>query len=57
LAILFAEKAVNLLCEGQGNRAVGLQNGEVTSIALEESASGTKLLNKNLLRLADMLAT
>ncbi|MCW4019529.1 MAG: 6-phosphofructokinase [Candidatus Bathyarchaeota archaeon] len=57
LAILFAEKAVNLLCEGQGNRAVGLRNGEVTSIALEESTSGTKPLNKNLLKLADMLAT
>ena len=27
LASLFAEKAVDLICQGQGNMAVGLQNG------------------------------
>ena len=32
LASLFAEKAVDLICEGKGNMAVGLQNGEVTRL-------------------------
>jgi 6-phosphofructokinase 1 len=57
LANLFAEKAVNLLCDGQGNCAVVLQNGKVTSIGLEEACSGTKKLDINLLNLADKLAT
>jgi 6-phosphofructokinase 1 len=56
LANLFAEKAVDLICEGQGNRAVGLQNGKITSIGLEESCKGTKKLDVNMLNLADMLA-
>ena len=34
LASLFAEKAVDLICEGKGNMAVGLQNGAVTSLEL-----------------------
>lgn len=57
LASVFAEKAVNLLCEGQGNQAVGLQNGKVGSMPLEEACSKTKQLDANLLKLADMLAT
>jgi 6-phosphofructokinase 1 len=57
LAGVFAEKAVNLLCEGQGNRAVVLQNGKVDSIPLDEACCGTKPLDVNLLKLADMLAT
>jgi 6-phosphofructokinase 1 len=56
LASLFAEKAVNLLCEGQGNQAVGLQNGTISSISLEESAKGKKQLPINMLNLADMLS-
>jgi 6-phosphofructokinase 1 len=56
LANLFAEKAVDLLCEGQGNRAVGLQNGKITSIGLEESGKGTKPLDVNMLKLAGMLS-
>ena len=57
LASLFAEKAVDLLCEGQGNMAVGLQNGKITSIGLEESSKGTKPLDTNMLKLAEMLST
>ena len=56
LASLFAEKAVDLICEDQGNRAVGLQNGEITSIELEKSASGKKPLDLRLLKVAEMLS-
>jgi 6-phosphofructokinase 1 len=57
LASLFAEKAVDLLCQGQGSRVVGLQKGVVTSIDLEESCMKTKKLDLRLLKLADTLAT
>jgi 6-phosphofructokinase 1 len=57
LASLFAEKAVNLLCEGEGNRVVCLQKGAVTSIPMTESCGNVKKLNRNLLELADRLAT
>jgi 6-phosphofructokinase 1 len=57
LASLFAEKAVELLCQGRGNRVVGLQKGTVTSLLLEESCKKTKPLDLKLLKLADMLAT
>jgi 6-phosphofructokinase 1 len=57
LASLFAEKAVDLLCEGKGNQAVGLQNGKITSIELEEACCGIKRLDTNMLNLADVLST
>jgi 6-phosphofructokinase 1 len=57
LASLFAEKAVNLLLEGNGNHVVCLQKGAVTSIPLEDSCCQTKKLNSDLLELADRLAT
>lgn len=56
LASLFAEKAVELLEEGNGSRAVGLQNGEIVSIPLEVSCKGIKELDIKLLTLADMLS-
>ena len=56
LASLFAEEAVDLLVQGQGNRAVGLQNGKVTNIELEESSSKSKAIDTSLLKLNDMLA-
>jgi 6-phosphofructokinase 1 len=56
LASLFAEKAVELICEGNGNRAVGLQKGEIGSIELEKSASSKKPLDLRLLKVAEMLA-
>ena len=56
LASLFAEKAVDLICEEKGNRAVGLQNGEITSIELEKSAAGKKPLDLRLLKVAEMLS-
>ena len=57
LASVFAEKAINTLCEGQSNYAVGLQNNEVTTISLEESTKRTKKLDARMLNLANLLAT
>ncbi|MGB9676958.1 MAG: ATP-dependent 6-phosphofructokinase [Candidatus Bathyarchaeales archaeon] len=57
LASLFADEAVRLLLKGEGNRIVGLQNGKVANVELEESCSKEKPLNLNLLRLARILAT
>jgi len=57
LASLFAEKAVNLLCQEQGNRVVGLRSGLVSSIELQESCETRKSLDPSLLELAEMLAT
>jgi 6-phosphofructokinase 1 len=57
LAGLFAEKAVELLCQGEGSRVVGLQKGAITSVDLEESANKRKHLDMRLMKLAEMLAT
>ncbi|MFB3890034.1 MAG: 6-phosphofructokinase [Candidatus Bathyarchaeia archaeon] len=57
LASLFAEKAVNLLVQNQGNRVVGLQNGVITSVDLEESCTKDKPIDMSLLKLSDLLAT
>ena len=57
LASLFAEKSVELLCENQGGRVVGLQKGEISSIELEKSTRQVKPLNMKLIKLAETLAT
>lgn len=57
LANLFANEAVKLLVEEQGNRVVGLRNGQITSISLEESCESKKPLDLVLLKLAGVLAT
>jgi 6-phosphofructokinase 1 len=56
LASLFAERAVELICEGKGSLAVGLQKGAVTSFELDKSANIKKPLDLRLLKVADMLA-
>jgi len=56
LASLFAEKAVELLCQEQGNVVVGLQKGTVTSIDLKKSCETQKPLDLRLMKLAEMLA-
>jgi 6-phosphofructokinase 1 len=56
LASLFAERAVELICEGKGGITVGLQKGAVTSIELEKSARNKKPLDLRLLKVAEMLA-
>lgn len=57
LASLFAEKAVDLLLQGKGNLAVGLQKGEVKSVSFEKVCAKTKPLDLSLMNLAEMLAT
>lgn len=57
LASLFAQKAVEMLSDGEGNRVVGLQNGRIGSIELQKSCGIEKALDPNLLRLAVVLAT
>ena len=56
LASLFAEKAVDLLCEEQGNRIVGLQNGLIESVDLLKSCETQKTVDLRLLKLAEMLS-
>ncbi len=56
LASLFAERAVELICEGKGNKTVGLQKGTVTSLELEKSATSKKPLDLRLLKVAEMLS-
>jgi 6-phosphofructokinase 1 len=57
LASMFAEKAVELLCQGKGNQVVGLQSGKVASMSMEESSKGVKSLDQNIVKLAEMLST
>jgi 6-phosphofructokinase 1 len=57
LASLFAEKAVDLICQEKGNMAVGLQNGAIAGVELEKSAKNMKPLDLRLLKVAEMLAT
>jgi 6-phosphofructokinase 1 len=57
MASLFAEKAVELICQEKGNMAVGLQNGAIVGVELEKSAKNMKPLDLRLLKVAEMLAT
>jgi 6-phosphofructokinase 1 len=57
LASLFAEKAVDLICEGKGIMAVGLQKGEIVGFDLGKAANSKKPIDLRLLQVADMLAT
>jgi 6-phosphofructokinase 1 len=57
LASLFANKAVELLSEEEGNIVVGLQNGRIRSVELHKSCETEKTLDPDLLGLANVLAT
>jgi len=57
LASLFAEKAVDLICQEKGNLAVGLQSGVIVGVELEKAAKSRKPIDLRLLQVADMLAT
>ncbi|MDG6223203.1 MAG: ATP-dependent 6-phosphofructokinase [Candidatus Bathyarchaeota archaeon] len=56
LANLFADKAVDLLKNGERNKMVALQNGRVTTIGLHEVTSNQKQLDLYLMQLAQTLA-
>jgi 6-phosphofructokinase 1 len=57
LASQFGNKAVELLSEGRGNQVVGIKNGNIISISMEESCENKKPLDMSLLKLANILAT
>jgi 6-phosphofructokinase 1 len=57
LASLFADKAIEVLMKNEGNRVVGLQKGEISSIDLKKSCENEKKLDLGLLNLAYELAT
>jgi len=57
LANLFGNKAVELLMNKQENRMVGLEEGKITSIDLEQVCSKEKQLDLSLMKLAQTLAT
>ncbi len=57
LASLFAHKAIQLLSQDEGSRVVGLQDGKIGSIELQKSCNTQKVLDLDLLRLANLLAT
>ena len=57
LASLFAEKAVELICQGETDKAVGLLNGAIVPVELEKAAKNRKAIDLRLLNVAEMLAT
>lgn len=57
LASVFGHKAVELLLKEKGNKIVGLQSGQISTISLEKSCNTKKPLDLNLLLLANMLST
>ena len=56
LANLFAEKAIQLLLDGVGNKLVGIQKDEITATDLREVCTRQKPLNLDLFDLAEKLA-
>jgi 6-phosphofructokinase 1 len=57
LASLFAKKAVDLLCAGEGNKMVGLQGSAMSCVSLEDACQKSKNLDAELVKLAETLAT
>ncbi|MGA3109197.1 MAG: ATP-dependent 6-phosphofructokinase [Candidatus Bathyarchaeia archaeon] len=57
LASLFAQKAIQLLSQKDGGRIVGLQDGKIGSVELKKSCNTQKVLDPDLLNLANLLAT
>ena len=57
LASLFADKAVELISQGNGNGIVGLSNGRIEALDIKTSCETEKPLDVNLLELANVLAT
>ena len=57
LASLFAHKAIKLLSRKEGGKVVGLKDGEIGTVELQKSCNTEKVLDLELLRLANLLAT
>lgn len=56
LASLFGSKAVEVLSNGEKDKIVGLQNGKIVTVSLEESCETIKPLDEKILQLAKELA-
>ncbi|MCL1976534.1 MAG: 6-phosphofructokinase [Candidatus Bathyarchaeota archaeon] len=57
LASLFAEKAVEVICNDENNKAIGLQDGKIVSLPLIDAATKRKDIDLQLVNLAGILAT
>ena len=57
LASLFAHKAIQLLSRKEDGKVVGLKEGSIGTVELQKSCNTEKVLDPELLRLADLLAT
>jgi len=57
LASRMGVKAVELLIDGSTNLMVGLQNNEIQTIDLEKAIKGQNEINKELLRVSDIMTT
>ena len=57
LASRMGVKAVELLIDGKTNLMVGLQNNEIETIDLEKAIKGQNEINKELLRVSDIMTT
>jgi 6-phosphofructokinase 1 len=57
LASRLGVKAVELLIEGKTNLMVGLINNEVEETSLEKAIKGQHTINKELLKVSDIMST
>jgi hypothetical protein len=57
LASLFADKAVELLSQADGNSVVGLLNGRIAALDIKKSCETEKPIDMSLLDLANVLAS
>ncbi|AVR46402.1 6-phosphofructokinase [Christiangramia fulva] len=57
LASRLSVKAVELLLDGQKNLMVGLINNDIESCSLEKALKGKHTINKDLLRISEILST
>ncbi len=56
IASRFGNKAVELLIEGKGGRAVGIDGNDIIDVALEDAVKPNDRLNKKMYDLAQMLS-
>ena len=56
IASRFGHKAVELLMENKGGRAVGINGAGIIDVSLEEATKRNDELNKNMYHLAEMLS-
>ncbi len=57
LASRLSVKAVELLLDGQKNLMVGMINNDIQSCSLEKALKGKQTINKDLLRISEILST